>query len=159
MTRLSRDALSTVSKVGEAYRQQVADGQEAAHHWAEDTKAGMESLVTARERGVRLLRDLATESNKEVENSQKRATDIAGRMDDVRFAYHMTQVHNTLEQEAEYAERAGSLAFEANKAMEAAKTPKDESAAHDIFKRAEAAAQEASRRCKAVRQHLGAVRG
>ena len=49
---LVKSAVGTVAKVGEVYRQQIAQGKDAAHQWAETTKGAMESLVSAREHGA-----------------------------------------------------------------------------------------------------------
>ncbi len=135
------NAIDAVSKVGEAYRQQVADGKAAAHQWSEDTKATMEGLIAGRERGVRLLRDLATEANKEIESSHKRVSDLEGRLSDTQFRFKEGGA-GSKPSDLNYLDRAQSLAFQARKAMSAARTPDEEKAAQDIFKRAEAFAQE-----------------
>ena len=109
MSRSCRAALTTVSRVGDAYRQQVTAGKEAAHLWAEETKGGMESLITARERGVRVLKDLANENLREVEEIQRRETDIVGRAADIKFDFEENKNHSLLGRQEEYAKRAQSL--------------------------------------------------
>ena len=90
----------------------------------------------------KLLRDLATESLREVENSQKRAAETSGRLADTQFKYYESTWKSAWEQQQDFAGRAFSLAREAEDRLAHAKTPGEESAAQNIFKRAEAFAQE-----------------
>ena len=149
-----RSSLAMVSKVGEAYHQQVAQAKDSAHQWGEDTKAGMESLVTARERGVRLLRDLAAESNREIENSHKRTVETAGRLDDAQFRSYEANNALSFEKASDYAGRAYALAQKAHAALSTAATPQDREAAQSIYKRAEAFAQESAQMASRSRDIL-----
>jgi TP901 family phage tail tape measure protein len=139
---LVRSAVGTVAKVGEVYRMEIEQGKEASRQWAEDTKGAMESLVSAREHGARQLRDLATEANHDVETSHKRASEVAGHLADTQFRYYESTWNSAWQRQQDFAGKAFSLTREAEAMLSKARTPQDESAAQNVYKRAEAFAQE-----------------
>ena len=131
------------------YNKSIDEAKESNQEFVSSTKATMEQLVSAKEKGVHLLKELATESEKEIQNSLKRTSQLRGELADTQFNF--AQRHESAGSKlAEDVARAAALAAQGQGMMAHARSPEEVQAAEGVLKRAEGYAKAAEAEAKTV---------
>ncbi len=155
-----RNANQVLASIRKDQFAMVDDSKEANQRLVQDTHATMNKIVEASEKQVHALRNVAEEANRAIESSSKKS---------VRDCRHAGGYAVSLQGDAWTRApdarvrgcdmRASSLAFEAEQRMSKAKTPQDVEAAENIYKRAQAFAQESMAMAQRNKKHVRGVRG
>ncbi len=134
-----QNANQQVAAIAAGYNKQIDIAKTADAELVAETKSTMESLISAKEKGVNLLKDLVKEADKEIQNSLKRSAEIKTSMEDMSFDF--AQKHDNkgdYYHQKEDESRAMQLARQGASQLANAKSPEEEQVAQSTIKRAEA---------------------
>jgi TP901 family phage tail tape measure protein len=154
-----------MAAINKSYTDQINVAKDKDQELVESTKSTMEALVSAKEKGVHMLADLVKESDKAIEDSQKRVAKDRMELEDVEFKFRQKRDETNdelanrkfqkkektpeeqrveftaMKHEREDESMAEKLAREGSKQLSTAKSPEELSVAEATFKRAEAYGQ------------------
>jgi TP901 family phage tail tape measure protein len=166
--KIVQRGLQYIAQVSKVYDDELDAAKKSDGDLVASTKSTMEQLISAKEKGSHLLRDLAKEDEKDIEKSQKRTLDLQAKLADTRFdvdlkkkaAAYKDAKEAARAEEAAYLARSKSLAvsvagapaliggYEAGNSSDLA-SPENQEKADLTLKRAEAYAQLAASAAKA----------
>src|SRR5208282_2605034 len=154
-----------MAAINKSYQTQIDMAKDRDQELLDSTKSTMEALVSAKEKGVHLLADLVKESDKAIEDSQKRVSKDKMELEDTEFKFRQKRditndellskqyikkektpeeqrtEFTAMKHEREDESMAEKLAKEGSKQLSTAKSPEELAVAEATFKRSEAYAQ------------------
>ncbi len=155
--RIVSGAMRVSAEINRLYTSQLDAAKDENHEFLTATKGAMEQLVSAKEKGVHLLRDLAKESEKAIQDSLKRSHQIAedeknrlfeayvnakpGSKEQLYYRdYANRQINNDSDKALSLGEKANDISAEAKEKSRNAKSPEQMAEVEAEFKKAEAMA-------------------
>jgi TP901 family phage tail tape measure protein len=154
--QLIQRSVQAAAEINKIYFKEIEDAKTANQTRIDDTKSGMEAMISVKERGYHILKDVAREAEKEIEDSTKRTAADKAMMEDTSFKfaqekefkeYNPEQHHDSKndwlyhKQQQQDEGMASKLAREGGIKLSNARSPEEEGEAQTYFKRAEAYAQ------------------